>query len=298
MPRVDVIIPAYNGARYLSLAIESVIAQTFEDWMIVLVDDGSTDNIDDVARPFVDRLGSRLKYIKQTNSGVSAARNRGIRDSSAEFLALIDSDDIWLPTRLADSVRAFEGRPEVGLSYSFVSLIDENGQIFKTFDVPQKHAEGRIARYIYTREVQLPSPAITVRRSCVEEVGGFDESLRVTEDRDLWLRIAFRYEVAFVPKVLAYYRSSSGSATTDPNRMLMSQLQFIEKHHGAPGCGFSARQIALSGIYRQRAEAFGLRREYRHALGSAAHAVVSYPFDLRNLRTACSLLLRSIGLIR
>src|SRR5271154_2282442 len=105
MPKVDVIIPAYNAAKYLAAAIESVIAQTFEDWRILLVDDGSTDNTAEVVAPFLERLGPKLRFIRQPNSGVSAARNTAIRNASAEFLALLDADDVWLPCRLAESLK-------------------------------------------------------------------------------------------------------------------------------------------------------------------------------------------------
>lgn len=297
-PQVDVIIPAYNAAKYLPAAIESVIAQTFKNWTIILVDDGCTDNTEDVVAPFLARLGDRLKYIKQPNGGVSAARNAALRNSSAEFLALLDADDIWLPTRLEESVRCLRAKPNVGLTYGFNTRIDPDGAVLDTFDRRQKHGEGWIAPYLYMRTIDLPSPTITFRRKCTEDVGGFDETLTVTEDRDLWLRIALRYEIALIPKVLAYYRTSPQSATTDPNRMLKSQLQFIEKHYGAPGCGMLARRAALGRIYKQRAEAFGIRRQMRDAVASALRAVTLYPFDVSNIRTAGSLLLRSFSFSR
>ncbi len=134
MPKVDVILPAYNAARYLPTAIESVIAQTFEDWRMVLVDDGSTDNTAEVVAPFLERLGPKLNYIQQPNRGVPAARNAAIRNSSAEFLALLDADDVWLPCRLSESLKCFEGRPQVGLTYGFSRRIDPEGRFIDTCD--------------------------------------------------------------------------------------------------------------------------------------------------------------------
>jgi glycosyltransferase involved in cell wall biosynthesis len=296
MPTIEVIIPAYNAAKYLPIAIESVMAQTFEDWGILLVDDGSTDNTAEIVAPYIERLGPKIKYIKQPNAGLPAARNTAIRNSTAEFLALLDADDIWLPCRLAESLKSFENKPRVGLSYSFVSLIDENGEILKVFDNIQPHAEGNIAPYIYTRDVQLPCPTITFRRSCIDEVGFFDETMRATEDRDLWLRIALKYEIGLVRTVLALYRTSPDSMTRDPDRMLQAQLQFIQKHYGAPGCGILARRIALSRCYKQRAEALGMRQQLRPALMSSLRALALYPTDIANVRTASSLFLRCVGL--
>jgi hypothetical protein len=122
--------------------------------------------------------------------------------------------------------------------------------------------------------------------------------MRATEDRDLWLRIALRYEVAFVPKVLAYYRVSPNSMTTDPERMLQAQVQFIEKHYGSPGCGMVSRRIALSRCYKQRADALSIRRQPWAALRSSLRALAFYPMDLRTLRTTVSLLLHCVGLNR
>jgi glycosyltransferase involved in cell wall biosynthesis len=296
MPKVEVIIPSYNTAKYLSIAIESVISQTFEDWRILLVDDGSTDNTAEVVAPYIARLGPKLKYIKQVNAGLPAARNTAIRNSSAELLALLDADDIWVPHRLAESVKAFAGRPDVGLSYGFNTRIDEQGNVIDTFDRGQRHAEGRIASQIYMRRVDLPCPTITFRKQCVDEVGLFDETLRATEDRDLWLRIAQRYEVALVPEILAHYRVSGQSMSTDPERMLDAQRRFIEKHYGTSGCGFLPRRVALSRIYRQRAEALDIRRKPWPALLSSVRALILYPLEFSSVRTAGSLLLHCVGL--
>jgi glycosyltransferase involved in cell wall biosynthesis len=296
MPKVDIIIPAYNAAKYLPLAIESVVTQTFEDWRILLVDDGSTDNTFELLTPFIQQLGPKLKYIKKPNGGLPAARNTAIRNSSAELLALLDADDIWLPCRLAESVKCFENRPEVGLAYGLISRIGPEGAIFDTFAGNPEHAEGKIAPYIYMRRVELPCPTVTFRRKCVDEVGMFDETLRATEDRDLWLRIALRYEVAFVSQVLAFYRTSPSSMSTDPERMLKAQLQFIEKHHGAPGCGLLARRRALGRVYKQHADALGNRRQFAAALRSSLRAIALYPMDIGNARTAGSMLLRCMGL--
>ena len=291
MPTVDVLIPAYNAAKYLAIAIESVMAQSFEDWQIVLVDDGSTDNTAEVLAPYIAKLGTRLKYIRQENRGLPAARNTAIRNSSSEFLALLDADDVWLPDRLQESLQPFANRPKVGLSYGLIARIDGEGKVFDTFAGNSAHAQGSIAPFIYMRRVELPCPTITFRRACIDRVGLFDEIMRATEDRDLWLRIALQYEVAFVPRVIAQYRTSPSSMSTDPDRMLRSQLHYIRKHYGAPGCGLRARQTALARAYKQRAEALKSMGKFWPALRSSLHALLLYPLDPDNARTAGSLML-------
>ncbi len=295
MATVDVIIPSFNAAKYLPAAIESVISQTFDDWQILLVDDGSTDNTAEVVVPFLDRLGPKIKYIKQENRGVSAARNNGILASTAEFLALLDADDVWLPCRLSESLKVLAERPKAGLSYGLIRKIDPEGRLGSTWEGNLTNAEGHIAPHIYVRAVELPSPTITLRRKCIDEVGIFDESLRVTEDRDLWLRIAQRYEVAFVPMVLALYRVSPSSLTTDPKRMVQEQLKFIHKHYGADGYGLRSRQAALALCYKQQADNYKMRGQASAALWSSLKAVTLYPLNIDNFRTAGSLLLNWIG---
>jgi glycosyltransferase involved in cell wall biosynthesis len=294
MATVDVIIPAFNAARYLPYAIESVISQIFEDWQIVLVDDGSTDNTTDVVAKFVDRCGPRIKYIKQENRGLPAARNAAIRASTSEYLALLDADDVWLPCRLSESVRVLAQRPNAGLSYGLIVRIDPEGQLGTTWLGNPKHAEGRIAPQIYTREVDLPCPTITFRRRCIDEVGMFDEGMRSTEDRDLWFRIALRYEVVFVPKVLAYYRVSPNSMSTDTKRMLQAQMQFIQKHYGSEGCGLRSRQIALARCHKQQADSSKMLGHASAALWSSLRALALYPISIDHFRTAGSLLINWI----
>lgn len=295
MATVDIIIPAYNAARYLHAAIDSVISQTFTDWRIILVNDGSTDETGAIANEFQRKLGDRMLVINQPNGGLPAARNAAVRNSSAEFLAILDADDVWLPGRLAESLKAFESRPEVGLSYGLITRIDADGNPMETFVGNPRNAEGNIARSIYLRKVELPCPTITFRRKCVEEVGLFDETMRATEDRDMWLRIAFRYQVAFIPKVIAYYRTSANSMSGDLNRMFNAQRNFIQKHYGAPGCGFVTRQIALSRAYKQRAEGLLQRQAPGAAILTSLQACAIWPFSTDNLRTAASVAVRSIS---
>ncbi len=286
MPTVDIILPAFNAAHFLPMALDSVVAQTFADWRILLVDDGSTDETTVVAARYSEQLGPKLRYIRQENRGLPAARNTAIHHAEAEFLALLDADDVWLPHRLEASLKLFAGRPEVGLSYGLIEGIDPAGAVVGRFTDRKQHPEGWIAPLIYMRTMDLPCPTVTFRRACVEQSGVFDETLRATEDRDLWVRIAQRFQVACVPEVIAQYRTSPEAMTTDPERMLRAQLQFVQKHFRSPGCGVRARRVALSWVYRQRAEALATQGRMREAVRSALHAFALYPLEVRNARTA------------
>jgi cellulose synthase/poly-beta-1,6-N-acetylglucosamine synthase-like glycosyltransferase len=206
------------------------------------------------------------------------------------LLALLDADDVWLRWRLEESVKSFDRRPQCGLTYGMIRYIDVEGTTTDWQDRRQKDAEGRISPQIYTRKINLPCPTITFRRQAIDEVGLFDETMRATEDRDMWLRIALKYEVGFIERVIAHYRLSPTSMSTDLNRMLTAQLKFVEKHRGAPGCGAWRRREALSRIYKQCADTLSARRQRWAALKSALRAVALNPLDWSNVRTAGSLL--------
>lgn len=298
MATVDVIIPAYNTSKFLPYAIESVIAQDFTDWQIVLVDDGSTDNTAQVIAPYRQQLGSKFTYVYQQNRGLPAARNTAIRSSSSELLALLDADDVWMPWRLSESVKLMRSRPSVALTYGGITHIDSEGRPGRTFEGSEKNAASHIAAQIYTRQIHLPCPTVTFRRDCLSEVGLFDESMRATEDRDLWLRIAQRHEVAFIPKAIAYYRLSPQSMSTDPDRMLRAQLQFIHKHYGEKDCGFWNRRIALAGAYKLRAEALRQRKQPFAAATNSLRSLALYPFSSENLKSTLSMALACTGLRR
>lgn len=296
MPTVDIIIPAHNAAHFLPRTLDSVIAQTFTDWRILLVDDGSQDRTAEVVEPYRERLGEKLLYIHKENGGVAAARNTAIEHATAEYLALLDADDVWLPRRLEATLIPFPNRPEVGLVYGFVTRIDAEDRLLDTFATRNPHGEGEVARYIYMRTLDLPCPTLTFRRRCVEEVGGFDETMRATEDRDLWLRIAQRYQVALAPEIVAYYRVSPQSMTTETDRMFFAQQRFLDKHRGTAGCGAWEYRVALSWTYRQQAEALSDRGEHRKALRSALRALLWYPFNLLTVKASAAVLIRSLGL--
>lgn len=288
---IDVIIPAYNAAHYLPFALESLLLQDSPDWHAVLVDDGSTDNTPAVVDNYRERLGSKLTYIRQSNRGLPAARNAAIAASHGEFLALLDADDIWLPSRVSEALEAFSRQPSLGLVYSGVTLIDQDGVPFLNFTGDARNAPENTVFKIYTSEIHLPCPTVTFRRAAIDKVGVFDETFRSTEDRDLWLRIAQHYPVAYIPRVLAQYRRSPHSMSMNHARMFEAQMQFIEKHYGTPHCGFIAHRIAVSRAYRRLGEALRERRMRPQALSNSTRACLEWPFSVETLRLTGACLL-------
>jgi glycosyltransferase involved in cell wall biosynthesis len=247
-----------------------------------VVDDGSKDETAGIAAKYREKVGDKMILVRQENRGLPAARNTAIRAGSSELLALLDSDDVWLPNRLEESVNAMAKSENIGLSYGRITRIDPEGNLLDNPAISGR--EGRIAPGIYTREVHLPCPTVTFRRKFVEQVGTFDEAMRATEDRDLWFRIAQVSETAYIPKVLAYYRISANQMSSDPARMLAAQLQFLKKHYGEPGCGWSTWRKGASTINREAAEGYWRQGEVRQSLTYALRALALNPLDRRNLR--------------
>jgi len=198
-PFVSVIIPAFNRAAFLREAIDSVLAQTYEDFELIVVDDGSTDN----SRSMLDSYKDRLSCILSGNEGPGAARNKGIAAAAGDYIAFLDSDDLWLPKKLAVQVRFFRENPEQRVCQTEEIWI-RNGTRVNPMKKHKKHS-GWI--FVHCLPLCMVSPsAVMMRRSLFEELGPFDEAYPACEDYELWLRIAARYPVYLIDTPLIIKR--------------------------------------------------------------------------------------------
>jgi len=282
-PRVSVIVPAYNAAVYLPFAIDSVLAQTYSDWEVVIVDDGSTDHTRAVVDSYRPKLQDRLHYIHQPNRGLPAARNTGIRAAHGEFIALLDADDVWLPHRLERGVAAMDADPSAGLVHARVVRINAQGTVTGELKVEPEYMSGGIARHVYTRRAHIVCPTVLFRRSCLQTAGWFDESMQATEDRDLWFRIALRYKVAYINEVLAYYRLSPSSMTSNLDRMLQAQLYFVAKHYKSGAATGFDQVRALGNVYREMGDSLFRGGAVTKSIGSYFRAVRYNPLSVPNV---------------
>src|SRR5688572_16824606 len=203
MPTVSVVIPLYNARDVILETVQSVLAQTWKDYEIVVIDDGSTDGSGEVARAF----GPAFRYVRQENRGVARARNRGIEESTGTYIALLDHDDLWHPTKLEKQVTVLARRPEVGMVITDVAHIDRQGRPMGIIGKGYNPSE-TFARLFVRGYVPTPSAAL-IRRSVLTKVGGLDESFLSAglDDHDLWARVAAHYEIANIPEPLTYHRN-------------------------------------------------------------------------------------------
>lgn len=206
-PLVSVVIPTYNYASFLPEAVQSVLAQTFTDFEIIVVDGGSTDN----TREVVAEFGDQIRYIYSPSPNPNNSRNVGILAAKGCYIALLDADDKWLPEKLALQVSLLESSPRVGLVYAGVYLFEsETGAVVGYHPLGRCH-RGRVLRELYRWQF-VPSPTPLIRREVFEKVGLFDEQTLGADDWEMWLRIAAHYELDFVPRSLALYRVHPSAA--------------------------------------------------------------------------------------
>lgn len=212
-PRVSVIIPTYNRAPLVGAAIASVLDQDYPNLELLVIDDGSTDDTAEVVRQF----GPTVRYIEQANAGAARARNRGIELATGELVAFLDSDDLFLPGKLKEQVQCFQQQSALVLVYCWFSILDDHG----------RHRLGRrcrlsgpVAQELLAQSMKGPlaTPTIMVRRSALLEVGPFDESMALSEDTDLWCRLARLGPIGLVPEVLVQVRRHSGNLSFAPGR--------------------------------------------------------------------------------
>ena len=224
MPKVTVVIPAYNAMTYLPETLDSVLRQTFTDFEVLIVNDGSTDSIESWLTTVND---DRVILISQANQGLPGARNMGITEAQGEYIAFIDADDLWEPTKLEKQVQCLEAKPEVGLVYAWTLLIDRHGN--STGTVTAAQVEGNVWEKLLLGDVVGSGSAAMVRRSCFDGVGLFDPDLTSIEDCDMWVRIAAHYPFAVIKEVLIFYRQHSTSMSKDYDRMAQNSRLKIEK---------------------------------------------------------------------
>ncbi len=249
-PKVSVIICAYNTALYIAETLDSVLAQTYQDFEIILINDGSPDNLEDVLQPYYDKI----IYFKQPNGGLSAARNAAIKSARGKYLTLLDSDDVWLPNYMETMVSLMETNPSVDLYYPNALLFGEH------------NLSGKLFQDIYpsTRPVTIegmlkhdccPFGAVIFKREILATVGMFDETLRSAEDLDLWLRMLQNgYHLDFTEEVLIKYRKRTDSLSGGSTHFFDQVIKVLEKFQKSEYSTFNQESLAAEFVSRLEAD--------------------------------------------
>ena len=224
-PLVSVVIPAFNAASCIRRALDSVLAQTWERYEIIVVDDGSTDNSSEV----LARYGKQLNVVCQANGGPSVARNRGLMEARGRYVAFLDADDYWLPEKLERQVALLDARPEVGFCSTATAVVDPEGKHVR--DWPCCHEEPLLETlFMRSSAVSGSTSGVLARRAVLLEAGGFDERLRGFEDPDLWIRLAARTAYACIPLALTVVVRTPNSVSGNLAAMCAATLASFAKN--------------------------------------------------------------------
>ncbi len=224
MPLISVIMPVYNGEKTIRETIESVFNQTFPDWELIVINDGSQDATLEILNSIQD---PRLRVFSYPNAGQATSRNRGISQACGEYISFIDADDLWTPDKLEAQLQVLQANPQAAVAYSWTKCIDEVGQVSRRGS--HISVTGDVYKNLLVVNFLENGSNPLIRRQALNEVGSFDESLTPAEDWDLWLRLAARYhfEVVSSPQIL--YRVSVKSATANVWRLEAACLEVIER---------------------------------------------------------------------
>jgi len=229
-PRVSIIIPAYNRANMILTALKSVLAQTYPDWEAIVVDDGSSDNTREVVAGVKD---ARVRYIYQENKGLPGARNAGIRASSGEYVAFLDSDDAFLPEKLALQVPVLDANPDLCLVAGGFIEVDMNMRPLHEIRPWVKNPTLDLLDWVRTCSFCVGSPL--VRRGWLERAGLFDENMRYVEDWDLWLRMAsMGCHMQWLKKSVYLYRMHASSMVRQAVMMKNGMIAMFDKFFARP----------------------------------------------------------------
>jgi glycosyltransferase involved in cell wall biosynthesis len=285
LPAVSVVIATYNRAELLPATIESILAQCFQNFELIIVDDGSTDETQRVLAPYEHRI----KYIRQINRGPSAARNLGVQNAKADWIAIQDSDDLCLSNHLETLLAYTKNHPDCGMVFAngnYLAGPEHNRETIIPKTKSRRLAEqGVRLEDLFDKSIVRLQAALISKR-CYDEIGGHDESLRISMDLDLAFRLFSRYPMAYLDEVVFSYRKHSGNISGNQELRLFENIRVIEKllqNNQQAKATLGARRVASRLAYRYYRLAKGRWKQNekdkaRQALGQA---IQLRPFDLK-----------------
>ncbi|NJL09745.1 MAG: glycosyltransferase [Calothrix sp. SM1_7_51] len=283
-PKISVIIPAYNSAKTIKETINSVLSQTFTDFELIVINDGSQDETLAIVQQITD---SRLKVFSYSNQGANISRNLGFSHAIGEYISFLDADDIWTANKLELQLNALENNPEAAVAYSWTDYIDENGKII--FSGRQQTFNGNVYEQLLIGNFLENGSNPLIRKNAFIEAGKFDEQLSAGQDWDMWLRLAAKFQFVAVPQVQILYRVSANSLSTNLARQEKACVYVLNKAlKSSPESLQYTKAISLTNLYKYltwKALHYPLNRQ--KALAGAKflyHYIINDKNRLQNLR--------------
>ncbi|MEL6645012.1 MAG: glycosyltransferase family A protein [Pseudomonadota bacterium] len=285
-PLVSVVIPTYNRAHLLADALQSVAAQTWRPLEVIVVDDGSTDDTRAVFDRWAAGSGPDItaRFEEQEHQGGNAARNLGISKAQGDFVAFLDSDDLWKPSKIARQIEGLIARRDAGASYCGIEEV-EIGSDAAPYNPTRPYPEGDISKLLLVSDVTAPTSCYVVARSVLEAAGGFDEALRARQDWDLWIRVSLATQILAVPEALTVLRNHSGPRTiSDPQRELTAHQAILAKYASQrKQAGRRVERGAMSAFHRRAGRVnFHHIKNTKAAVGHYLRAIWWSPLTMNN----------------
>ena len=227
-PKVTVIVPTWNRAAMIAIAIKSILSQTFSDFELLILDDASTDNTHEVVLPFL--TDKRVRFVSHPkNIGITANRNYGISIALGTYIAMLDSDDVWLDeNKLERQIEILDSHPDIGIVGTYAKRLDEKGNDIG--DITTHAADASIRRSMMRRN-QFIQSSVLIRKKAIDDAGRYDEGVPIWEDYELWLRIGALYQFRNIPEFLTGYRDHAGNISKESEEKSIAAYQMIYKLH-------------------------------------------------------------------
>ncbi len=270
MPKVSVIVPTFNRANLLSEAIQSVLDQTFKDYEIIVVDVGSTDN----TREMIGRFGDQVKYFYKDQCPVSTARNFGMKNSCGEYIAFLDDDDLWYKNKLAVQVKELDQNQELGFLCAEADVMTMDGRTLYTLRKGWGNKENFESLF---NENFIPMLTVLMRRTCYEQIGGFDENFINSEDYDYWLRLAQVYQFKYLDTPLAKWRVTPNSKSKNIERMFKAYWKIFTKKKIIKNVPFRKIIIRRSKFCLEYADLYKQKGQFLQSAQAYLKAVLVFP---------------------
>ena len=288
-PLVSIITPTFNRADFIDQAINSVLAQTYSNFELLIVDDGSTDNTRNLIEPKLE--DSRVHYVYQENQGQSIARNHALARTRGEFVCFLDSDNYWATDKLEKQIEIFRAHPDYDVVYGDIIIIDEAGREVSRKNM-QRHS-GRIASHMI-RDNCVSMNTAMVRSQCFDKLGFMSGKRRVADDYDLWLRFSARFRFLYVPEYFAYYRVMEDQISSDKTRRFDSNWQIINDFRRDFPNAMSEKEFdaGFAAFHARKARYLTSQGSKKEALTEMLKALKLGPFRKSSWRSLGAVLLK------
>jgi glycosyltransferase involved in cell wall biosynthesis len=275
-PAVSVIVPTYNSAHFLTEALDSILDQTWDDFEIIVIDDGSTDETGDV----VGSYGDQVRYFYKPNGGPSSARNMGIERARGGYVAFLDSDDLWDPDKLRIQIDFMQKHPDLGLVCT--DSVRMGSRERRQRKLRGDHI-GNLFSTLYSNSFVRTS-TVLMTRGCFGEIGCFDEQYRSAEDYDVWLRVARKYPIAYLDQPLATYRKHEHNVSRDKLTLRQNAARVLEAHYDPNEISSRAYRTRMSDLHLYFGRAYLRVGDLGMARKSFYRSLTLTPFRFRSIR--------------